>query len=162
MLPDLRVVDSKPLPDANQSSPPKQPGPAQFDPDAFMAGRGHPSKADGKPGKDSGWADVPNAAGQIGNQKVKDDFTPATPDDWFARNAPRVVAKASPGFGETDQIAKPAQMLTHGDIFDVLAREQHAREIAYLGGMLFLPPALGYVLIFHVLRWVYRGFRAAG
>jgi len=34
-------------------------------------------------------------------------------------------------------------------------------KIRWLAGMLFLPPVIGYVLLFHVLRWVYRGFRPA-
>jgi len=31
----------------------------------------------------------------------------------------------------------------------------------WLAAVLFLPPATGYVLLFHLARWVYRGFRGA-
>jgi hypothetical protein len=35
------------------------------------------------------------------------------------------------------------------------------RKVLWLAGVLFLPPAVGYFLLFHVVRWVYRGFKSA-
>jgi len=41
------------------------------------------------------------------------------------------------------------------------AGESRSSKILGLAGLLFLPPAIGYIMLFHVLRWVYRGFRPA-
>jgi hypothetical protein len=37
--------------------------------------------------------------------------------------------------------------------------ESRLSKIRWLSAMLFLPPVVGYILLFHVFRWVYRGFK---
>jgi hypothetical protein len=34
-------------------------------------------------------------------------------------------------------------------------------RLAWLGGLLFVPPAIGYAVIFILIPWIYRGFKSA-
>jgi len=58
-----------------------------------------------------------------------------------------------------------------GDIFDKVSADERAREAKekwtaakrweWAFGLLLLPPPILYLLLFHVSRWVYRGFKPA-
>jgi hypothetical protein len=47
------------------------------------------------------------------------------------------------------------------DIFDRIAREQFAERWKWALGLSLLTPAVMYLLLFHVSRWIYRGFQPA-
>jgi hypothetical protein len=105
---------------------------SQFDPDAFMAGRKLAEQASQGPNPETPAAPTPRVT-VFGDPVI--DPPPPPPGVRF-------VADPTP---ETPTVQVPV--------------ESRASKLLSLSGILFLPPAFGYALLFFVIPWIYRGFR---
>lgn len=89
---------------------------------------------------------------------------PATlPADWFEANKPESGQRAK----DYDALAKkygrtvePPSDSFVPDVAAPLSTPSRASRALWLARVLLLPPAFGYVTVFLVIPWVYRGFRS--
>ena len=148
---------------------------AALTPDSFMAAQRKPATPVGK----GDWFEQ-NAPDQPARDvRVPPSFTPDNNSAKASSAAPvdlsayRTVSEKAPAgsvssFGDKGWQDVPNAADARGwQLVSTAASKPPAdgetplSKVTWLGGILFLRPAIGYLLLFHVLRWVYRGFRPA-
>jgi hypothetical protein len=106
--------------------------------------------------------------------------TPVAPSaqtgkDWFAANAPKSSepfrppplsswkgSAADSSDAGTFKLAPPSSWQGPADLSSLGYTEtSRLGKLLWLLGVLLIPPAIGYGLLFYLARWVYRGFRPA-
>jgi hypothetical protein len=117
-----------------------------------------PSEVQPVPGATS-----PGMKGRVSEQSAKSSMSAAPSIDYDAlakqNGATSSLAPKQTKGAKTNEFGDTPVDQFGGIPVEQVPIESRWSKIRWLACVLFLPPLTGYVLLFHLLRWVYRGFR---
>jgi len=100
-----------------------------------------------------------HAEQQLANPSSSTSDAPAHEDvvDQIARERGTLQTSTE----RPDQTKKPLRVVSSYYATDATPPESRMRKALWLAGVLIAPPATGYVLLFFLIPWIYRGFKPA-